>query len=180
MGAQRLELGTEDEAPSDSAVVQRLLAEPVADEMQHPCLSVPEREREHAVTASEGAIETPDANGGEQHLGVGLAPELVAGLLQLGSQVAVVVDLAVVRHREAAAGGHHGLVPERGQVDDGEASRCQRHARAGVGPRASVVRPAPVQGVRHVERDRLEVGGRGPAGHVEQAGDATHCRVILP
>ena len=49
IGAQALQLGAEDPgAVGGAAVVERLLAEPIADEPQHPLARVPHRHREHA------------------------------------------------------------------------------------------------------------------------------------
>jgi hypothetical protein len=91
----RLDLGAEEHAVWQDAVVQRLDAEPVADEQQRPPARVPDREGEHPLEALHAGralllVEVDD------RLGVGSRAKAMSALLQLGAQRGVVVDLAVV------------------------------------------------------------------------------------
>ena len=73
-----------------------------------PLAPVPDREREHAAEAVE-AVDPPLLERVDDHLGVGVVgAEAMAGRLELGAELGVVVDLAVedephravlVRHR---------------------------------------------------------------------------------
>ena len=53
MAAERSQLGGEHDLCPDAAVVERLLAESVADEREGALAAVPEREREHPVAAQQ-------------------------------------------------------------------------------------------------------------------------------
>ena len=75
---ERLELGGEDEAPVLPAVIERLDAEPVADEAQAPRLPVPDREGEHPDQALDALAQSPFGDGLDQNLGVGMAFEAAA------------------------------------------------------------------------------------------------------
>ena len=99
-----LDLGSEDEAAVLLRVVERLDAEEVAGTEQLARIAVPDGEREHAAQTVEHAF-APRQIAREQDLGVGVGLELPALRLELGSQIAVVVDLAVEHDGEAALGG---------------------------------------------------------------------------
>ena len=95
MGEQALELrGEEQGAVGQLGIEERLHAEPVAGEEQRSVLGVVEREGEHAVEARQ-AVRPPLPPGGEDHLGVALGAEGVALRLELGAQLAEIVDLAI-------------------------------------------------------------------------------------
>jgi hypothetical protein len=98
MGSEGLELRTEHEPVPDPPVVQGLLSEPVAYEVELATLAVPEREREHPVHGLQRTPETPLVDGLDQHLGVGVAAEPATRRLQLLGERLRVVDLSVVRH----------------------------------------------------------------------------------
>ncbi|ARF89170.1 uncharacterized protein BCN122_II2427 [Burkholderia cenocepacia] len=59
VAAQCLQLGREHQRVADPAVVERLLADPVACERQHPRRAIPQREREHAGRAAQRGLDAP-------------------------------------------------------------------------------------------------------------------------
>src|SRR5438552_541831 len=97
-------------ATTRPAVIERLLAHAVADEMQASMLTVPESEGEHAVEARDRLADAPLVHRGQQHLGVGVAAETMPEALQLLTQILEVVQLAVVGDDEALGRRRHGLV----------------------------------------------------------------------
>ena len=99
-----LDLGSEDEAAVLLRVVERLDAEEIAGAEQLARIAVPDGEREHAAQAVEHAF-APCQIAREQDFGVGVGLELPALRLELGAQIAVVVDLAVEHDGEAPLGG---------------------------------------------------------------------------
>src|SRR5262249_40082706 len=84
---------------------------------------------------------------GEDHLGVGRAAEAVALRLELHTQLAVVVDLAVVDELEAPLLACKRLVAGRGGIDDREAAKAER--RAGPRVQTAAVRAAVPKRGRH-------------------------------
>src|SRR5215211_7645399 len=86
--------------------------------MQRPLFAVPKGEAEHADEALDSAAEAPLFNRGQEHFGVGAAPELVALLLQLGADGDEVIDLPVEDDDVPFARRRHRLSPRRTQVDD--------------------------------------------------------------
>ncbi|MNT01710.1 hypothetical protein D3C72_1361880 [compost metagenome] len=110
---QRLQLRSEHQRLAGPAVIQRLLADPVAGQPQALLGVVPQGDGEHAVGALQGVIQPPGHERGQQHLGVRVTAEGVAQRLQFGAQGGEVVDLAVVGHHIAAVGRGHRLVAQR-------------------------------------------------------------------
>ena len=102
-------------------VVERLDAEAVAREHEPALARVPDRHGEHTAQAG-GEVEPVLLVEMGDHLGVAVAREAVAGRHQLGTELAVVVDLAVLDDVYAAA-----LVCERlvagVEVDNREPAR---------------------------------------------------------
>ena len=101
------------------AVVQRLLAEPVAHQSERLARPMIDREGEHA----DEAVERPDAPFPKrvQHdLGIGLRAEAAAALDQLAAQLAIVVDLTVVDDPPVALGVRHRHAAGRAQIDDAQ------------------------------------------------------------
>ena len=107
-------------------VVERLDAEAVARQDQPPLAPVPDRHGEHAAQAR-GEVESVLLVEVDDHLGVAVAREAVPLRLELGAQLAVVVDLAVLDDLQAPV-----LVRERlvagVEVDDRE-SAARRYRR---------------------------------------------------
>src|SRR5206468_1846294 len=115
MHSKRLQLGAEDKIAPGPAIIKWLLPEPVADQAECALTPVPQCEGEHASTSAQGFDEAPGRNPFEEHLNVRMAPPAAcghcAGLLKLGPQVPVIVNLAIHGEHEAAVGGDHRLVP---------------------------------------------------------------------
>ncbi len=76
--------------------------------------------------------------------------------LELGAQLAIVVDLAVEDHLHIAVDGRHRLMPA-GEIDDRQAAHAEQ--RALVAEEAFVVRTAVPDHVVHCLHDRHVDGG---------------------
>jgi hypothetical protein len=169
---QRLDLGSEVQVLALLQQEERLLAEAVAREEEHAAARVPDGEGEHAAQALHHAL-APVLPGAQQHLGVRGRREGVARSLELGAQLAEVVDLAVERERQARRRVAHRLVAAA-RIDDGEAAVPQQDAAA----RAGVDLAGPVA-VGAAVRDRLEHalemldGERAALAH-DGSGDSAH------
>src|SRR5437879_6327380 len=101
---------------------------------------------------------------------------MAAGLTELGAEVVVVVDLAVVSDRERTVLVRHRLPRTIRQVDDGEAAVAQSDALIGRDPRGRAVGAAVRHGVAHAGDVRLGHAERA-ARKCERAVNAAHdCR----
>ncbi len=151
IAAQRLEFGCEYQRVADPAVIERLLADPVARERQHPRRAVPQREREHAGRAPQRRLDTPCDDRRDQHLAVGVAaPRRCAPCtLEFRAQFAMVVDFAVEDDDVATARGCHRLSAVHRQVDDREPPVAERDAGLRIDPDPLPVRPAMREACRH-------------------------------
>ena len=135
---QRLELGGEGELARDVAVVQRLDPEAVAREHEPPARAVPHRDGEHPAQAL-GEARAVLLVEVDEHLGVGVRrAEHVARALELGAQLGVVVDLAVLDDDDAPVLARDRLVAAL-EVDDrqpprGEPGLAVDDLAAAVGP----------------------------------------------
>ena len=134
-----------------------------------PARRVPEREIEHAVQAPHKRV-TFGVVHVQQHFVVRAGLEAVALGLQLGAQLAVVVDLAVARRPERLLDIAQRLVAA-GQVDDRQAAH--RDAAIGVNVHALVIGPAMPRDVAH---RRQGVGHNALAVEIENPVDAAHAR----
>ena len=150
---QRAQLGGELEPVRVRAVVERL--DPVAVAREHEATSrrVPERDREHPAQAPrEGGpfllVEV------DEHLGVAVRGEAVAGALELRAQLGVVVELAVLDDVNRAVLVRDRLVAGL-QVDDREPAGSQSDRPFDEG--AVAVR-ASVKELRAHPRELLRVG----------------------
>ena len=133
MRDERLELGSEDEpAFRQQRIVQRLDAEPVARQEQRFAVAVPQRESEHSAEPLD-AILAPLLPRMDDDLGVALGPEDVAEARELGDQLLVVVDLAVVDDDDAAVLVEQRLLPRR-QIDDRQPAVAETDAGLDVQP----------------------------------------------
>ena len=173
---QRLDLAGEQQAAGlrRTRVVQRLDAEVVA--VQHELAAAPilpgaaqvgDGEGPHAVEAR-GAGGAPLLVGVDDDLGVAVRAEGVAGGLELGAQLAVVVDLAVVDEPDGLVLVGHGLVPALA-VDDAQAAVTEADGRRLEG--AGVIGAAVHDGGGHAP-EKLPVGRAG------EAEDAAHERML--
>ena len=152
-------------------VVQRLDAEVVAGEHERAgdvVAQVEDRQRPHAVEAGE-AVGAPLEVGVEHDLGVARGVERVAERLELGPQLAEVVDLAVVGELHETVVGAHRLVTTGG-VDDGESAVAEAGER--------VLEEALTVGTP--VGDASGHGGQeGGVGRAPEPGNATHGRRSL-
>src|ERR1700744_1205391 len=95
--------------------------------------------------------------------------------LQLTSYIEVIVDLAIERHREAAAFAAHGLAAGLRKVENEEPAMAEGNARRSVGPEARCIRPGRGEPVCHASDDGGNLAFLAPAGP-EQARYAAHRR----
>src|SRR5579864_7142366 len=109
MSQHALDLAGEDEGVRRAPVVERLLAKPVTSEHEVLVVTVPNRECEHSIelACQRGGVELLGEVG--QNLCVPLGSQVMPSSLQLLSELAEVVDLAV---QDRADGG--ALVGYRG------------------------------------------------------------------
>ena len=85
----------------------------------------------------------------QEHLGVGaIGYELATELLELGSKLCVVVDLAVEDHDEIAIRGRHRLLTA-GVIDDREPAMAKVDSAAGIARTALGIRAAVRDGLDH-------------------------------
>ena len=153
---ERLQFRGEHDASVGASPIERLDAEPVAAEREHPLAPVEHREGEHADQPLHCVAHAPRGEPLDHHLGVGVAAEAVAGKLQLRAELARVVHLAVIGEREPSVGRQHRLRAGRAQVDDGKPRVTEREPRAFLHPHTLRVRPAVAQRRRHACRERLQ------------------------
>src|ERR1700751_3361277 len=102
---------------------------------------VPERHGEHAVQPLRGWRDPPARHAFQNYFSVGMAAERPAQRLQLGPELAAVVDLAVVHDDEAPAGGGHGLCAGGGEIDDGEPAETQSKSSCLLVPDSTIIGP---------------------------------------
>src|SRR5712691_6535201 len=163
---QRLQLRREHEAVAGDRVVQRLDAHAVAGKEERVLHAVQKAERELAVETLDHLL-APLFPAVDEHLGVGLRREHVAGGEQLLAQLEVVEDLAVLDDPHGRVLVVHRLVPA-GEVDDRQPAHAERYAVEL--DRAFVVGPA-VGHRRAHPRDELATERGIPA---RDATDAAH------
>ena len=105
----------------------------------------------------------------ENDFGVGLGPEDMTEVLELGPKISEIVNLAVECEPDRAVFIGHRLPARFGKIDDGEAPVSETRGTVKVG--AGAVRPSMGQHVGH-RRQRVETGRR-PV-EIEDAGNAAH------
>src|SRR5262245_57648564 len=154
---QRLELGGKGELATGDAVVEGLDAEPVAREDQAAVASVPDRDREHPAQRVHEAG-APVLIEVDEDLGAAVGGGCVSPPAELLPELAVVVDLAVLDHLDAAVLVADRLIASR-EVDDREAAH--RQAARPVDQAAVRVGTAVDQRLVH-RRQRRGIRGRGP------------------
>ncbi len=118
------------------------MSEPVPGQVQHVLLPIPQREREHPIELGKRVANTPFGDDGQHHFGVGVPSEGVAAPLELRTEGAEVIDLAVKHDDVASRGRVHRLVAKWREINDGEASVAERDSGPAVEPRAGIVRSA--------------------------------------
>jgi hypothetical protein len=166
---QRLQFGPEQQgAVAKLGKEKRLHTQPVAGEEKAVAIRVVDGQREHAVQPLQ-AIRSPLPPRGQDGLRVAVGLEDVSLLLEAGTHLLVIVDLAVEGNHHAPVGRHHRLGAAL-QIDDRQAPMPEAHARPG--PHAAPVGAAMGKHVGH----RLDPLGIDGLGHVdvEDSGDAAH------
>jgi hypothetical protein len=180
---QRLLLGGEREAAFPLGDVERLDSERIAGQQQRPPAEVEHGEREHSDQPRQ-RVHAEECERLEQHLGVALRAERDAARLEIGAELAVVVDLAIEEDRQLASSRAHRLPPRLREVDDREAAMPQ-HGRCTRGDRLRI--PADAEPFRLHHRDPEIVRtsmleARTPAAHgleirperADESGDTAH------
>jgi hypothetical protein len=155
-------------------IEERLLAEPVARQDQRAGALVPQRDPEHPVEPGEAAV-APLLVAVDDHLAVGAGGEAVAPGLEVGPQLAKVVDLAVEHGVQRAVLVAHRLAPAR-QIDDRQPPHPEQRLAVAIDP--FVVGPAMGDGGVHRARHRL-VGRRAARGR-DDADDPAHGQLACP
>ena len=144
---QALQLGGNCQPAHALGPVQRFDTQAVPRCKQLLFIYVPDCESKHAAQTLH-ALRTPAAIRGQHHLGIALRLKLFAAAFKLRSQLAKVVDLAVVHNHHPAVSGMHGHVTGRRKIDDGKARAGHRYGRTAIAsPDAAVIRPAVVQAI---------------------------------
>jgi hypothetical protein len=159
------------------AEIERLFPHPVADQAQNTGLAIPDGDGEHAHRAGDRGLDPPGVEACQQRLGVRMpAPGRgFARTFQLGAQVEMIVDLAVVADHVAPRGRRHGLMPRGAEIEDREPAMAKGDARCGIGPGAVTVGPAPRDGAGHGERGAFGLRLIEPLGQAQKAGYSAHC-----
>lgn len=134
-----------DRAVGQSHEVQRLHAQPVAREEQASAPVIVDRKGEHAVQPRK-ALRSPLPPRGDDHLCIAARPEPVPPVLQLGTQLAEIVDFTVIGERDRLVVARHRLRAAL-DVDDREAEMTK--ADAGRGPFTRTVGTAMRHRVQH-------------------------------
>ena len=166
---QRLRLRGEVEDVADDRVVKGLDPEAVPRADQLLAGLVPDRVGEHPAQPLQ-RVGAPAVVGPQHDLGVAAGAEGAAA--DLGAQLGVVVDLAVVGDPAPGLVGHR-LVPGRGGVDDREAPVGEADVPTLVGPDPLVVGAAVADQLVHHLELALEVGDRLSV-EVDRAADSAH------
>ena len=166
MGQHGAGLGAEDEGPIGLRVIERLLPEAVAGEMEAAGLRLVEGEGEHAVDLLQGRGHAVTLEQAEQHLGIATVDEIDPGRHQLGGQSGEAVDLAVVDQRIAGERIDARLMAAV-EIDDGETQMAEGDGAADMDSRR--IRTAMRDGRQHASQQRLILGPR-PVGVAQEAG----------
>ncbi len=107
--------------------IERLLAEPVAHEVDGTLRPVAKGEREHAVDALDGPAHSQAADQLEEDLGIRAVAQHDPAAAQLLGKSAIAVDLAVEDERVAARRVDPRLGPAL-KIDDRQPRMAERHA----------------------------------------------------
>ena len=175
MGAQGRQLRGKEERPFPERVVEGLDSQPIPGEQERSRPRVEKREGKHSHQAIDDAA-SPRPVAFEQDLGVGPRTKHVTSVLELAAEFTVVVDLAVVAHRQFAARIGHRLVAGFAEVEDRQPRMPQCQGIGLAGSREPgfqeplVVRSPVAEGAIHVP-DRT---GHEPVGGRHNATDPAH------
>ena len=142
MGAQRLELGGEQEQLAEMTPEERLQPDAVAGQRQGPGRTVPDREREHADELAQSRLDPPRGARLDQNLGVGVPAKRSPRADNSARKLGMIVDFAVVGQHAAAARGGHRLMA------GGDRSRIERRRCANATPATGSVQTPASSGPR--------------------------------
>ena len=153
---QRLDLGGKGDAAMVDAVVERLDANPIADQPQAALARVPQRDREHPAEPVQ-AVDAPLLERMQDDFGVGMArlPPVSAQCFELLPHLGVVVDFAVEHDLQPAVLVGHRLVGHRREIDDRQPPVAEADPSVSRHPDAAAVRTAMGHGVAHPADVRL-------------------------
>src|SRR5260370_31241364 len=126
-----LQLRTKMQVQAGAADVQGFDAHSVTREHQPLPGMTPNRNCKHAAQTSK-AFNIPLEKSPQHKLGIAIRAEMIPGLLQLLSKLAMVVDLAVENDNGVAVRAFKGLVP-RYEVDDSQPNCAKRNVLGFVG-----------------------------------------------
>src|SRR5439155_19318383 len=122
-GVERIQLGSEGDAPGCRDHIQWLDAEAVAAQQQRALCGIPDGKREHSSELRD-ALRPELLVEVEDRLRIALGPEDVAARDEATTQLAIVVDLAVEDDDLGAVLVEYRLLPAA-QVDDAQPSHPQ-------------------------------------------------------
>ena len=136
------------------AIIQRLDAEHIARQEEGLLLFVPDGEGKHPTHAVQNAL-APFGVAVHQDLAVRMTLEMITLLLELGTDLLVIIDLTVKHQRVAAAFVVERLIASVRQVDDRQTAKAQHSALGHMV--AAAVRPAMADRVHHLLDQRFVV-----------------------
>ena len=174
MGAQRLELRTEQEQIAKLGPIERLDAEPVAHQRERALAPIPQRDCEHSDQPAQRRFDAKRGERFQNDFGVGMAAKRNAARGQRRPHVLVAVNLAVVDDDVAAIGRDHRLMAGGRQIDDRQPAMDQSNAGLPINPHAVVVRPAVPHGFAHRSGDIVDRPRRALRPACNKARDTAH------
>src|SRR4051794_33772931 len=120
VSANRLELGRKDEVAADPAVIKRLFAEPITNELKRAGIPVPHGKSKHADRLLDRLLQAPGGDRLNERFRVAItAPADPALSVELLAKCQMIVDLTVERQHETSVSRQHWLMPHRREIDDG-------------------------------------------------------------
>ena len=167
MAEKRLGLRREEEQPTAVPVIERLFPESVARHEQTTLRVVPDGEGEHPGEALDTRLAV-DRVRVQDHLGVAPRSEPTPPGLELGAQLAEVVDLAVEDDPVPSGGVAHRL-PAGYEIDDRQPRHPETDIAGGMDPR--VVGPSVLEEPEHRGQELAR-------GRADVAGDTAHQCVL--
>ena len=173
IGENALDLAGKAHGVADTRKEQRLGSDRIPRKHQPLADAIPEPDRKNAFEAGEEIV-APGEITGRQQLGVAMGAEHRSEIArELGAELRLVVDLAVIGDGDPPARVAHRLAARVGQVANGEPA--VREADCAVTPDDARVRPAMHQRGIHP----LQHGGVDAAAvEIEDAGNATHALTL--
>ena len=177
MRPQRLRLRPEHQRRTKACVIQRLLAEAVADQRQLVPPVVPRGDGEHAETLLHRGLDPPDGKALDEHFRIRVASKRTALRGEFTSQLARIVDLAIEHDHEPPARRRHRLMTGRREVHDRQPLKPKSNPLRRIAPHPVVIRPAMPQGRGHASDDSPHCIGSLVTNTVQESGQAAHACV---